>query len=343
VTFIWPYALAYGLSFLLLSLMLHAAWLHGVHPRPHFRLLQHWHVHISLAVLTAVLAGFAAGALAGTGYAILHGPEGLITPPVPAQVLPRGAQSSTSRHGLGLRPPTRHIRPPRLFGVGTRQYADLSADMPYVKDQGTVAACASWAVAYALRGYYARRTATYPAGGYAPYFAYAQLSGRANQGTSLEDNLTVIAQQGVDTWQHYTQQGRENFWDRPTQAERDNARHWRSQGYQILFAGAGQGIFVEQAIRQALVNGDPVVIGLPIYDNLYRAGRDSYYIRAPEGAYVGLHAMVVAKSDGNGIWLMSSWGTGYGLGGWIEVSYEFIDRYAVEGAIMIMPHGKETG
>jgi hypothetical protein len=341
VTFIWPYALACGLSFLLLSLLLHAAWLHGVHVRPHFRILQRLHVHISLAVFTAVLAGFVAGALAGTGYAILHGSHGLVEPPVPAQILPRGAQRSGSRRGLGLLAPAHRVRPPHLFGLGTRQYADLSADMPPVRDQGNVASCASWAIAYTLQGYYARRAGRYPAGGYAPYYVYSQLAGRRNVGTSLEDNFTIIAQQGVDTWSHYRQQQRGNFWDPPTQAERNHARHWRSQGYQILFAGAGQGVFVEQAIRQALVNGDPVVIGLPIYNNLYRAGRDSYYIRAPQGAYVGLHAMVAAKSDGNGIWLMSSWGTGYGLGGWIEASYEFIDRYAVEGAIMIMPREKE--
>jgi len=95
----------------------------------------------------------------------------------------------------------------------------------------------------------------------------------------------------------------------------------------------------QQAIEQSIASGNPVALGIPVYDNFYNAGASSYYIGLPQGTFYGGHAVFAMKYDANGVWIENSWGTGWGLNGWAELSWAFIDTYAYEAtALGVPPH-----
>lgn len=323
---------------LLFTLSVHLGHLLGLgHPHPRRHLLRRLHLHVSVALVVGLVTFFVAGALgAGVAYVVLRGPHGVVQPPAVAQQ-PHGAPS-TAKRGLGFVAGRGRRAAPHTFGaLSVPAAVDLSQNAPAVGNQGAVQSCGAWAVGYYLRGWYAARDGHMPAGGLAPMYVYAQAAGGANVGTSFGANYAVVAQQGIDSAADYYQ-GFYNYWDQPTPAERQNALQWRSLGMQPLFLGRGQGAYAQQAIAAALAGGDPVTLGVPVYDNFWRANAGSYYIAGVAGSYYGDHAVTAFKYDQNGVWVENQWGTGWGLNGWAELSWDFIASYAIEADMMLMPH-----
>lgn len=299
-------------------------------------LLRFWHDHyhhIYLTVIAALCATLIVGFVGG--FAAHDTIVRLIQPPARALVAV-GTPTHETRHGLGFAAPRRRVRPVLVAGGVLPPAVDLSADAPPVGDQGSVNACVSWALAYGLRAWYARRDDAYPAGGFAPMYTYSQVSGGQNVPTSFGATLAVLASQGVDTAADYWQ-GPGNYWTPPTAAEHINAAPYRTIAGRTLFAGAGQGWVAQQAIEQALASGNPVDLGIPVYANFYSAGPGSYYIDGTAGAFYGGHAVAVYRYDANGVWLENSWGTGWGLNGWAELSWSFVEQYAYEADQLVMP------
>ena len=278
------------------------------------------------------------------------GPDGPLQPPVGA-LRPNGARGSGGR-GLGLVLPSGPRVTPSLSRpvsmsadavAGTTsqpESVDLSANAPPVGDQGGTEACVSWVVGYDLRGWYARRDGYYPAGGpngtgsFAPMYLYNQATGGRDAGSSFNGNLDIMVAQGVDTRADYVPQGDFDYADAPTGAQRANAATYRIAGYTMLFQGANQGPAAQQAIETSIANGDPVGLGIPVYDNFWNAGSSSYYVDGAPGSYYGDHAVFAVKYDANGVWVENNWGTWWGLNGWVELSWAFVDQYAWQAVTM---------
>lgn len=265
--------------------------------------------------------------------------ELVLTPPAgshaPAQIVGGPAPGGPSAHtyGLGLLADARangaastsSASAPAAATLATLPVSvDLSMYDPPVGDQGQVNSCASWATGYTLLGWYADR---YGFGGapYAPMYVYSQVTGGQNVGTTFEANLSLESQQGIDTQADYTQ-GTVDYVDQPTAAEKTNAANYKSTGYTSLLGSGGN---AQMVIENALAAGYPVAIGIPVYDNFYNATPSTPYVDVPaSGAtFYGNHAIVAVKYDANGVWIQNQWGTWWGLNGYVELSWAFVNGY----------------
>lgn len=216
---------------------------------------------------------------------------------------------------------------------------DLSAYAPPVADQGSVGSCTAWATGHYLRGWYARHDGYYPGGGagntgsYEPMYTYAQLVHGQNTGTTFADNLKIQENQGIDTRADYTQ-GDYDFTDLPTAAETVNASHIRIASYQDVGGSNLQGW-----IQSTLAGGNPVAVAFPVYPEFDRASATNPLVGLPQAGEKsrGGHAVAAFKYDATGLWIENSWGTSYGLNGWVELSWAFVNQYVAE-AVSVAAH-----
>ncbi len=218
---------------------------------------------------------------------------------------------------------------------------DLSPYSPPVALQGGDNSCVSWVVGYYMRGWYARRDGHDPSGnarGFAPMYLYSQLSHGRDVTTSFEDNLALLRRTGVDTRAHYAQ-GDDNYTDGPTAAERANAARFAIAGYRVLFQGDHQGVKARWAIERAMATGNPVGLGIPVYDNFWNADATHDGVDGARGKLYGNHAVFAATYDRDGVWIENQWGASWGLKGWVRLSWTFIERYAWEAVTMRVAGG----
>lgn len=305
----------------------------------------------TLAVLTLALAGpvSAAGAPASTAApasrATVAGP---LTPP--AAALHANGMPSGNIHGLnalGYLPSaaaSADAPAPSVAGPASLPGSvDLSQYNPPVGNQNPLNSCVSWAVGYYLRGWYAKRDGYYPAGGpdgngsYAPMYLYSQLVHGQNVGTYIHDNFNIMQQQGIDTRADYTQGDYDNV-DLPTSAETANALHIKIASYNEV-----DGLNQQTNIESILAGGNPVVVALPIYPEFDNASATNPLVGLPQPGETsrGSHVVFATKYDANGLWIENQWGTGWGLNGWAELSWAFVNQYvnAVATESPLMPGG----
>ncbi len=268
----------------------------------------------------------------------------------PGSSLNGGSVPGEGTRGLGATPPSGpRITPDlsvRSSTLTTSQgemnlptSVDLSQYNPPVGDQGGTEACVSWALGYYLRGWYARRDGSYPGGGpdgnggFQPMYLYSQITQGHDSGSSFNQNLDMMVDQGIDTRADYVQ-GDDDDATQPTDGERQNAARYKIAGWATLFAGANQGAAAQQAIESSIAGGNPVVLGIPVYDNFWNASATNDYVDGAPGPYYGAHAVFISKYDANGVWVENSWGTWWGLNGWVELSWAFVDQYAWQAVTM---------
>ena len=119
-----------------------------------------------------------------------------------ASVVPTGGQ--TNEYSLGLNATT-----PAPVSAGTIADANAaaaalpaSADLtPYampVGDQGQVGSCAAWSTDYGALGYWENKEGI-AGGALEPMYTYSQVDGGADNGSTIEGNLQIDEQQGIDT------------------------------------------------------------------------------------------------------------------------------------------------
>ena len=171
--------------------------------------------------------------------------------------------------------------------------------------------------------------------GFAPMYLYSQLVGGQNVGTSFADNLDLEQNQGIDTQADYAQ-GNYDYADLPTADETRQAAAYRIRSWT---SSNQTGLSVADWIRSSLAAGNPVVIGIPVYSNFWNATSNSYFITDQvSGDSSGDHALFAPAYDQNGLWIANSWGTGWGLNGWAELSWSFVSTY-VDSAVAEAPAG----
>ena len=253
-------------------------------------------------------------ALGGMDRVTKHAPH--VTP---LRVFPTGLPITSSRahaHG-GLEALSNP--PPQLASS-----VDLSANAPAPGDQGQTGSCGAWSTGYSSMGFWANKTGASGAP-FAPMFLYAQeVHGACDQGTSIEGNMDILQQQGIDTNADYEpMQQSLDCATQPNAAQRANAASYKITGYQQLDLSVGK----RQAIEQMLSAGNPVVLGILAYSELMNANAQSYLVGPPAAGSTlyGGHAIAAFKYDDNGVWILNSWTSQWGNAGWAELSWDFID------------------
>ncbi len=217
--------------------------------------------------------------------------------------------------------------------------ADLTPYAPPVGNQEAVNSCAAWATDYTALGYWENRLGI--AGGVlAPMYTYSQVTHGQNVGTSIEGHLDIAKSQGVDSSADYWQ-GPTDYQDQPTASETINAANWKVSGYQELALGqSASSTVTQQSIEAAVAAGEPVVIGIPVYENfMYLNSANHGFYSGIGGAYDGGHAVTVLGYDSTGVRIENSWGTSWGDSGFATLSWSFVNQYALDAVAV----GQLTG
>jgi len=242
--------------------------------------------------------------------------------------------ADSAAHGLGLQPTTglpEGISAAAAHLAQTTDVpdaADLSAWAPPVGNQGSVGSCASWATGYYYR-YWLRNHATGETSTFAPMYLYSQIAhGNPNAGSSFPGNFGIMQSQGIDHEADYPQ-GRWDYTSQPTAAEVLAAAPYKITSYNYLFYGTHS--TNQTAVKASIAAGTPVVLGIPVYDNFYNNYGNPLVDVPTSGSSYGNHAVFAPRYDASGVWIENSWGTGWGVNGWVELSWAFINQYAYEG------------
>jgi Papain family cysteine protease/IPT/TIG domain len=253
---------------------------------------------------------------------------------IPASASAAIAAPATLPHPVGDYLPT-NVRTPAKVVHGGPQADDVlpaSVDLrgfaPKPGDQGQIGSCVAWSIGYSIMGYYANRTGGAGAP-YAPLFLYMRnvAPGRAPvDGLNPDAVLANATAAGVDTQDDYWQ-GTDNYQAVPTAAEIANAANYRVAGWTRLFNGAKQGAPAQTVVMQALASGNPVSLAIPVYQDFMYLRQHTLYTTV-SGTNLGGHMVTAYGYDAQGVWIRNSWGTGWGNGGDVKVSWAFITTAA---------------
>jgi hypothetical protein len=254
------------------------------------------------------------GALGAT--AIAAAPAHAITP-------------SIATHRLGALPSLRLVAPPDV-GIASElpDAVDLREWAMPIGDQGAVGSCVTWAIDYAMLGWYAKKTGRDGAP-FAPMYTYSQIMIGDDGGSYPTDAMRVAMSQGSDTKAHYSHD-EFDYWDKPTQAERDNAAYYKIAGYHTLFSGTNQ-VGNAQAIKAALASEHPVSLMIPVRHGFDYLGSDPGAVDNDSSTDIrGWHEVLAVAYDRAGVIIQNSWGTYWGDAGFGRMSWDVIQHDAYE-------------
>lgn len=219
---------------------------------------------------------------------------------------------------------------------------DLSAYNPPVGDQGVAfptggiqgeGSCASWATGYYLRGWYAKRDGSLPTDGFAPNYLYAQIARGVDQGSTFQDNLDILKEQGIDASSDYLHDHLD-FTSQPTDTERTNAARYKIASY-VDYSNSPAFLLW---IKAMLASGNPIAISIPVYRYFEEVSATNPFVNSPGisdiATFLGNHALFVYGYDQRGVLVENSWGTRWGNGGFGELSWDYVAYDATEAVAM---------
>lgn len=224
---------------------------------------------------------------------------------------------------------------------------------PTPKNQGSYGNCVGWSTAYAARTIlYAYEnslisTSTVDLNAFSPFFLYEQVKPYYDDdclaGTTFFRVLEELQELGVVKYNDYNQACEGIL----TTTLKDKAQEFRITDYKRLFGSnsSAKTLYVKKAISE----NKPVLIGMeccnPSFIN--SAGKE-YWTPTPSEAIprTNGHAMTLIAYDdekfGGAFQIMNSWGTDWGQGGFIWVSYEDFEDYCFEAFEMSVEATKKT-
>ena len=241
-------------------------------------------------------------------------------------------------HAMGLlpaQPPAVSSAPfasPRAAAAALPASVDLTKYAMPVGNQGAVGSCGAWATGYSALGYWVNKQGL-PGGALAPMYTYSQVDGGQDNGSSIEANLYLDEQQGIDDQSDYYQ-GSYDYADTPNSAELAHAVNWKLTGFSGLLLGPA---LTQQSIETALAGGDPVVLGIPVYDNFfYVTSANNGLYSGVSGTFAGDHAVTALGYNSTGVVIENSWGTGWGNAGYATLAWSYVKQYVFD-AVAIGP------
>ena len=262
----------------------------------------------------------------------------------------RIAQKILITHAYGALPPTQDIPGADLpqaatlpGSVNLRQWTMPVQDQSPAGTKPTIGSCVSWAIGYAMMGWYYRHHYGQTVE-FAPMYIYSQHHGPITDGqvTGMHpaEALETLKTQGIDTRAHYGGGWAYDYNTRPQagDAKMQNAANYRISGYHSLFANKntdGASPAQRYQIKAALSAVTPVAISVRLRTDFDDYERGVYRAR---GVQTGLHEMLAVGYNAKGLMVQNSWGTdwgrkGYVLLGWRAVRKDLYQADVVDGLV----------
>jgi nitrogen fixation protein FixH len=214
---------------------------------------------------------------------------------------------------------------------------DLSnAGLP-VGNQGQQGSCVAWTVAYYMKTLQEAKEHKWDVSEasrrFSPAFVYNQVNGGRDAGATFPEAFEALSLLGdVDLVEFpYNQY---DYRTQPVAAQLEAAKPYRIFNYNWIWRGAGGNNVNE--IKARLAAGDPVAIGIPVYQAFYFNRGNWVDSPAPGETFYGNHAITAVGYDDRagggrgGIKIVNSWGSEWGAGGYAYLSYKFISDYCWE-------------
>jgi hypothetical protein len=285
------------------------------------------------ALRVRTVAGVAAAAVVCAGTSVLSSmPASASAPPVHGLGVVR-SPGMTSSPTLG----TQALSVVATTTTAVPASVDLSRFDPKVADQGAVNSCAAWAIGYGMLGWFGNSQG-HTGAPYAPMYAYSQLSGRTDSGSSPAAVLEVLRTQGIDTTVKYGPGHGGPYWSyfdwthKPTAAEKTAATPNRIAGWVTLYNTFGSpGATAVAKIKQTLAGGRPVALTIGVFNRFEQASGPAVISSTGNlGPLLGLHEVLAVGYDSRGVKIMNSWGTYWGNAGYAILDWNYIAQFSYE-------------
>jgi C1A family cysteine protease len=242
-------------------------------------------------------------------------------------------------HGLGLIPVTREVyyaMPKAALPLKAEIPAtyDISDKMPPVGDQGQQGSCVGWASGYDLKSYQENAShgwgATTPETQFSPAFIYNQRP-TAGSGMLLPDALDILLSKGCCTLSLMPYNALDDS-TQPSSAALQQALSFRIASWNAIRTDKAGNLDLDE-IKAHLAAGEPVVFGMPVYENFETIGTEIY--TQVSGNYLGGHALCLVGYDDSvqAFRVLNSWGTLWGDQGYFRISYSLFKTIAQEAYV----------
>ena len=205
---------------------------------------------------------------------------------------------------------------------------DLSEFLPPVGNQGDLGSCASWATSYYMKSFQEKIESGLPyseANLLSPSYTYNQLTSEDCGGTSIQETLSLIEEQGVAALEifPYTENECET---QPDETTMEAAAQARIADYKAL---SGENMIAE--MKTLLTQQQPIIIGTvlsPEFGKTDNFGLSAYREHAVDYEDVTCHAMlVVGFNDEFGAFkVVNSWGEAWGDNGFVWIDYQAFEN-----------------
>ncbi len=208
------------------------------------------------------------------------------------------------------------------------------------KEHPGIGSCATWAIGYAMMGWYYRHHYG-QAVEFAPMYIYSQAHGAVINGEVAgmqpKQAFEILKTQGIDTRQHYGE-GWAYDWSHAPQngdAFMQNAANYRISGYHTLFAHSaanGASATERDMIKSAIAASSPVAIAIRIRDKFFEYSSGAY---SAKGTLTGgNHEMLAVGYNAKGLLVQNSWGTTWGRKGYVRLSWRAVHRDLYEADVI---------
>ncbi len=236
-------------------------------------------------------------------------------------------------------PPTRGEQNAIPIKYSLKPYA------PEPKNQGNFGTCVGWALAYSARTiqiakYYGwKNNVLITDNAFSPYFLYEKIKKnddtKCSEGTDLAAALDTLKKNGVVKFSEYEYTCNGSI----TQRHENKAAEYKIKNYLRLFDE--KSVSQHLPIKKVLAGGNPVVVGIGVTNSFKKAKnvekwqlKETININDIEEG----HALTVIGYDdekfGGAFEIMNSWGTEWGKGGFIWVSYKDFEKICFQAYTM---------
>jgi len=235
---------------------------------------------------------------------------------------------------------------------------DWSAKEPPIGSQVPLNSCTAWATGYYYKTFQEGKEHNWDVGysfhQFSPDFIYNQLNVGKDNGISIQSALQLLVDKGCDTLNVFPHNATD-YTTQPTSLQLQLAIPFKALSYKNIFQGQGITDATIDILKQWLANGDTFVVAIPVYSEFDAASssdpvfHDPSYVvspHPPEDKPRGLHALQVVGYDDSLYYtnyygkqygafkIVNSWGSDFGYGGYINLSYDFFKLDVLEAWTM---------
>lgn len=221
-------------------------------------------------------------------------------------------------------------------------FADNSANLPPVGNQGAQGSCVAWAFGYYYKTYQEWQehgwSVTDPNHIFSPSFIYNNIDGGVDGGSFFPDAMKLLLENGCATMAEFPYQSDYTLF--PAESVYRDAIKYRADSAYYIQTNDMTGI---SQVKQLVASGNLAVLGINIFGNFDNINNynNTYCVKDKTGGFRGSHALTIVgyddskeTDDGTGAFrLVNQWGTSWGDNGFCWMSYQAVMDSTLSGRI----------